>query len=133
MLVFFLCCAISSMAQRQVVNNLTTFDDKRLHFGFSLGINAFDLGISHYTTIGEGRFGQVPFADRRSPDPNEITDASIIRADLAKLVPGFSVGIVTNLRLANYFDLRFLPGMSFGERRLIYNIEIDDVNYTLFG
>jgi hypothetical protein len=50
-----------------------------------------------------------------------------VRADIATLTPGFTVGIVTNLRLAESFDLRFLPGMSFGERKLVYNIPIVDI------
>jgi hypothetical protein len=50
-----------------------------------------------------------------------------IRADIVTLTPGFTVGIVTNLRLAESFDLRFLPGMSFGERKLVYNIPVVDV------
>ncbi len=132
--ILFLGYAGSSVAQKSVVNNLTTFDDKRLHFGFTLGINAFDLGITHYANIGDGPFGEIPIADRKSPDQNMITDASVIRADLPKLVPGFSVGIVSSLRLGNYFDLRFLPGMSFGERRLVYNIQIyDDNDITVEG
>ena len=128
--ILFLCCAGSSIAQRSVVNNLTTFDDKRLHFGFSLGINAFDLGISHYATIGDGPFRDIPVADRKVDNliPDNITDERVIRADLPKLVPGFSVAIVSSLRLANHFDLRFLPGMSFGERRVVYNIPIHDIN-----
>jgi hypothetical protein len=36
---------------------------------------------------------------------------------------GFTIGIVSNLRLANYFDLRFIPSLSFGERDLTYGIE----------
>lgn len=35
---------------------------------------------------------------------------------------GFCLGIVSNLHLGENFDLRFLPTLSFGERRLIYSI-----------
>lgn len=35
--------------------------------------------------------------------------------------PGFNLGIVTNLKIGDYFDLRFLPTLSFAERRLNYN------------
>lgn len=114
------------------MNNLTTFDDKRLHFGFTLGINAFDFGISHYPTIGDGPYGELE-PDPQLSDPNSITNDDVIRADLSKLVPGFSVGIVSSLRLHNYFDLRFLPGMSFGERRLVYNIPIYDSNSDYYA
>ena len=113
---------LNSLAQRQVVKNLTTFDDKRLHFGFTLALNTLDFGIDHYATIGENpKFG--------SKIPDIINGETIvadrqIRADISKLTPGFTVGIVTNLRLTESLDLRFLPGMSFGERKLTYNIPV---------
>jgi hypothetical protein len=39
--------------------------------------------------------------------------------------PGFNLGIVSNLRLGNYFDLRFLPTLSFAERNLKYTLPGD--------
>jgi len=38
---------------------------------------------------------------------------------------GFNIGIISNLRLGNYTDLRFLPTLSFGERILEYTIKTD--------
>lgn len=35
---------------------------------------------------------------------------------------GFTVGIVSNLRLGKYFDLRFVPSLLFGERYLEYTM-----------
>lgn len=113
------------MAQKVLLKNLTTFDDKRLHFGFTLGVNAADFHIDHYNVIGEN--------PRFDPSKLEriggviIDSISRIRADVATVIPGFTVGIVTNLRLSDSFDLRFLPGMSFGERKLTYNIPIVDI------
>lgn len=123
--------AFGSFAQKRVVNNLTTFDDKRLHWGFSLGINTFDLGLHHFPTMGNSPFGGIPVEERKTPDPNNIDDNSVVRADLPDLVPGFSVAIITSYRLTNSFNLRFLPGMSFGERRLVYNMPVYDVNSSL--
>lgn len=34
---------------------------------------------------------------------------------------GFNISIVSNLRLREYIDLRFLPGLSFGQRNLSYS------------
>lgn len=119
---------LHSMAQRQVVKNLTTFDDKRLHFGFSLGLNTLDFGIQHYNVIGDN-----PNFDPTKLETvgNQTIDANRkIRADVATLTPGFTVGIVTNLRMTESLDLRFLPGMSFGERKLTYNIPIEDITDT---
>jgi hypothetical protein len=56
-------------------------------------------------------------------------DGTGFNADSAKIysiedVPsiGFTVGIVGNLRLGNYFDLRLIPSLAFGERNLEYVI-----------
>ena len=110
------------MAQRTVVKNLTTFDDKRLHFGFSLALNTLDFNIDHYPTIGENsnKFDPTKLENVNGP----IDGNRRIRADISTLTPGFTVGIITNLRLTESLDLRFLPGMSFGERKLTYNIPV---------
>jgi len=34
--------------------------------------------------------------------------------------PGFNLGIVTNLKIGDYFDIRFLPTLSFAERNIVY-------------
>lgn len=115
----FLFVGFVSPAQRVMLKNLTTFDDKRLHFGFTLGINTTDFVISHYTVMGDN-----PKFSPEVVDKVAINSNSQVRADVAKLTPGFTVGIVTNLRVSESFDLRFLPGMSFGERKLTYNIPI---------
>ena len=109
-----------------MVKNLTTFDDKRLHFGFTLALNALDFNIDHYQTMGEN-----PNFNEFQPETigGEVIDGNKqIRADISTLTPGFTVGIVTNLRMTEYLDLRFLPGMSFGERKLVYNIPVEDAN-----
>lgn len=123
---FFLMIGLNSLAQRQVVKNLTTFDDKRLHFGFTLALNTLDFNIEHYPTMGAN-----PKFDPLKPEEIDgiiIDENKKVRADISTLTPGFTVGIVTNLRLTEYLDLRFLPGMSFGERKLVYNIPIVDIN-----
>jgi hypothetical protein len=39
---------------------------------------------------------------------------------------GFNLGIISNLRLGNHFDLRFLPTLSFGDRIINYTINYKD-------
>ena len=119
----FLLAGLSSSAQRLLLKNLTTFDDKLIHFGFTLGINTVDLGFTHYQNMQDNE----AFLLSTNVLDQQYMNSSI-RADIATLTPGFTVGIVTNLRLAESFDLRFLPGMSFSERKLVYNIAISDVN-----
>lgn len=112
----------SIFAQKQKVKYLTTFDDKMVHFGFTLGINYIDFRIINYNPIGENpEFVPYPL--------DGVESGSYIRSDVAAIVPGFTVGIVTSLRLGQDLNLRFLPGMSFGERNLTYNIPVTDINH----
>ena len=122
-ILIFLLISLTSLAQRLFVRNMTTFDDKRIHFGFTLGINTVDFNFTHYKVMSDN---QKFLLSTNSTDL--LYQNKAIRADISSLTPGFTVGIVTNLRLNDNFDLRFLPGMSFGERKLVYNIPIQDVN-----
>lgn len=121
-------CFLFSLAgsgQKARLTHLTTFDEKFIHFGFSLGINMFDFNLRHYLPIGVNPgFIQGQW----DLDPIPITAEDSVRADVSRLIPGFTVAIITNMRLGRDFDLRFLPGMSFGERILKYNIPVIDNN-----
>lgn len=115
-------------AQMWGVPNLTTFDDRKIHFGFTLGMNTLDLGFNHYYTLDDNPSFSVD--DVREMDPNYLLEIDSVgrsvRADIAGLTPGFTVGIVSNLRLTENLDLRFIPGLSFGNRKIIYNVPIHD-------
>jgi len=93
----FIAFSLTSIAQRPKVQNDPTHDDKPLHFGFSLGFNAMDFNIKH---------------------SQDALNYSVV-AEVVKLQPGFHVHALSNLRLGEYFDLRFLPGISFGGERHI--------------
>lgn len=121
LLVFWVSAAF---AQRQKVNYLTTFDEKRIHFGFTLGYNYLDFAVTNYNPIGENP--EFDGTLKYTPAGPAATDA--VRSDLQTLIPGFTVAIVSSLRLTEDLDLRFLPGMSFGERKLTYNVPIYDIN-----
>jgi hypothetical protein len=95
-LLFPLFC-ISGFSQEKKPRNLTAFDLKRLHFGFTVGLNTMDLGIKR-----------------------NYAAENFIYADLTNVLPGFQVSIVTDLRLNENWNLRFLPGISFGSRELSY-------------
>lgn len=119
--ILFLFLISNVFAQKQKVKFLTTFDEKLIHFGFTLGVNALDFNVLNYNPIGENP-DFIPYPLDR------VAGQSIIRSDVPELVPGFTVGIVTSLRLTRDLNLRFLPGMSFGERKLRYNVLIYDIN-----
>jgi hypothetical protein len=123
----FIILAGFANGQKKKLNHLTTFDDKLLHFGFTLGLNTFDFRIRDYLPIGTNPDFKPTYWQL---DENQIDVNDTVRADIASPVPGFSVGIITNLRLTENLDLRFLPGMSFGERKLTYNIPVTDNLYS---
>jgi hypothetical protein len=84
--------------QKQRVKNESWYDDKYMHFGFTLGFNAMDFDIT--------------------PASNSLD----LLPEVSLLNPGINIQIVVNARLADHFDLRFLPGVSFGQRTIrFYN------------
>lgn len=89
------------------VPNLLKYDKRPFHFGFSLGYNLFDYRISS------------------KPDLSEYDSLMVVNTHA---MSGFSLGIVTNLRLGKYFDLRFVPGLSFGDRYINYTIRYSSGN-----
>lgn len=82
-------------AQEERPRNLPAFDYKVIHFGFTVGFNTMDLGLV------------------RNYDAEDF-----VYADLSHPLPGFQVSIVSDLRLTDNWNLRFLPGISFGSREL---------------
>lgn len=79
--------------------NLPYADYKRIHFGFSLGINFLDFGVT----------------------PSHIAiDGKTYEADVSSIIPGFSVALISDLRLNDYFNLRLNPALHFGDRTLSY-------------
>ena len=122
-LILLIACYTSN-AQKVYLKNLTTFDDKRLHFGFTLGVNTSDFSIGHYNVMSDNPV----FMQSINDVDQQFKKDTAIRADITHITPGFTVGMVMNFRLSEDFDLRFLPGMSFSERRLTYNIPIMDTN-----
>lgn len=90
---------LDSFGQKQKPKNDSWYDDKPLHFGFSLGLNLMDFNITPSQTNLE--------IDGYYPE-------------VSLLNPGINIQIVTNLRLNKYTDLRFLPGVAFGQRNVRY-------------
>jgi hypothetical protein len=88
-----------SFGQKQKPKNASWYDEKLLHFGFSLGFNTMDFDITPSQTF---------------------LDSTGIYPEVSILNPGINIQIVTDLRPAKYLDIRFLPGVSFGQRVVRY-------------
>ena len=92
--ILFLLAVFSLFAQMPKVKNDPNHDDKPIHFGFSLGFNFMDYSVYQSEMAKEGSY----------------------YAGIKSLSPGINIQAIANLRLANHWDLRSLPGISFGER-----------------
>lgn len=104
LLFFFLAIASVAIAQKTAVENLPKYDRQRIHFGFLLGINRADFKVT------------------KSPDL--FLFDSLYNVDNLKQ-SGFNLGIITNLSMGNYFDLRFIPELAFIERQLHYTFYLN--------
>jgi len=90
-----------SQPNRARVPNLPGFDDKALNFGFLLGLNTMDYRVE-------------------SKNPQLQPSGGARFADVVNLSPGINIGMVTSLRLNKYLNFRVLPGISFGQRDLLF-------------
>jgi len=99
--------AIPAHAQKKAfgIPNLQKYDKKLLHFGFMVGYNQFDFLI------------------KAESDLSQYDSLMVINTTS---LSGFNLGIVTNLRMGKYFDLRFIPGLSFGDRIVNYTIQYEN-------
>jgi len=81
------------------VPNLLKYDKQRMHFGFLVGYNTAGYLIESHA---------------------DITTADSMMVINTKGYSGFCLGIVTDLRMGKYFDLRFIPSLSFIDRSVLY-------------
>jgi hypothetical protein len=98
-IIFFLQVIIYANGQDISVPYRYKLDEYTFHFGFCLGVNMMNFIV------------QPNYQDNK----NDIILSNINNPNL-----GFQIQIITNLRLGEFFDLRFLPGISFGERDLSF-------------
>ena len=74
-------------------------DLKRFHFGFSLGVNLMSYHIT---------------------DSKDTINGEVYHARVSSLMPGFSVGFITDLRLTRHLNLRLCPALHFGQKTIQY-------------
>jgi hypothetical protein len=84
---------------KKPIINLENYQKKRVYFGFFLGFNSYDFKIDYKVMETDPRY------------------SSDIRTDKSG---GFNVGLVTDLRLHEYINLRFEPGLYYANRTLHY-------------
>lgn len=107
--------------QERYIMNLQGYNEQPYHFGFILGGNQmlFDLKTIDNLSSKMWTTDQLPDFNAESAYVYSVTVHG---------APGFSVGILGNLLLNNYVDLRFIPTLSFGSRSLEYKIRALGLN-----
>lgn len=100
----------------RTIANLPNFDNAWYNFGFYLGANQMMFSVKPKTG-----FQYMTFSEK------QISDIGADSANLYRIVgkpsPGFSVGLVSLVRMGRFFELRFVPGLEFGERSIDYTIQ----------
>ncbi len=78
---------------------LSAHDYKKIHFGYGFGFNTMGFAINRSADGGTG---------------------SINFAEVGELRLGFQINLISDIRLGGRFSLRFLPGLTFGSRELLF-------------
>ena len=91
-------------AQRHVMN-MAEHDQKAYYFGLSFGLN---------------------FSQYRIQYTQSFADNDTFKRIQTGWAPGFNLGLMGNLRLNKYVDLRLIPTLSFAEKKLSFNTPAKD-------
>ncbi|MCS6935008.1 MAG: PorT family protein [Chitinophagales bacterium] len=97
------CCTATTPCKAQF--NVHELGKKDVYFGIAMALNIGDFKIYH---------------TKKQP----VNDS--IRYFRPRFGPGFNLGIICNYQFHRYFDLRFIPALSFSDRV----IEYEDIDYN---
>ena len=120
---FISAIAIPVQAQRRTVRYLANYENEPYHFGFLLAYNQMMYTIKTFPD-----YQNNPCPVSSWPNGNfdiQNTQNLYVYSIETQQCPGFTVGIIGSKRLGRYFDLRFIPSLSFSERRINYTIALD--------
>ena len=96
-LLFICLCFLQGEAQlftkERLINN-ENFDKAKLSYGYYLGFNNYDFNIDYKT---------------------DVEDIQVVKST------GFNVGLIGNIRINDYFDIRLEPGLVMSNRTLSYS------------
>lgn len=83
---------------KETIINLPTFDDRFIHFGYFVGINSYDFKFSYNSDYYQ-----------KQSDDIEVLQSK-----------GFNVGLVGDLRINKFINIRIEPGLYYAKRNLMY-------------
>ena len=107
--IIMVCCTMLTASAQidRKVQNKPYIDLRPLHFGILVGLNLQDIEFENtgpQTIINE----------------DGTQHEELILCDADKWSPGFTVGVLSELRLSENFSLRFTPQMHFGAKHLTF-------------
>jgi hypothetical protein len=106
--VFFLMISKVFLAQRDHVENLPSFDKRKIHYGFYLGLNQNDFKLN--------------YKNSSIAEPDISIEPSV----------GFNVGLIAELRLHKNLSLRFEPGLMSNTKVISFNhLDISNPSQSL--
>lgn len=97
--------ALCSQAQTRKIQNRPYLDQRRFHYGFLLGFHLQDMELKNTGAIDESSGEQW-------------------YADVDTYSPGFSVGVLGEVRLNTYLALRTTPTLHFGQKTVRFHEQI---------
>ena len=107
---------LAATAQERIAQNKPYIDLRPLHFGILVGMHLQDIELEN---VGPQ---MVTAADGSQQE-------QLILCDADRWNPGFSVGVLADLRLSQHLSVRFTPTMHFGAKHLRFiNLSQTDEN-----
>ena len=99
------------MAQEPRIQHRPYLDNRRLHYGFFIGLNMMDMEVTNNGYIDPAT-GQQWFTE------------------VDNFQPGFSVGVIGELRLNKYLGLRLQPSLHFGQKHVVFHEQLSGRDST---
>lgn len=91
-------------AQERKIQNRPFLDDRVWHYGFLVGFNIQDLRLANNGTAYV----------------NQNHNVEYWYADVPEYTPGFSVGVLGELKANDWLSVRIIPTMHFGDKKVVF-------------
>jgi len=89
---------------RERIENLPNFDNKPIHYGYFIGFNDYDFKFEYEESYYKYK---------------KLSDIELEKSS------GFNVGLIADLRLHEYINIRLEPGLYASQRKLLYPNQAD--------
>ena len=101
---------MTSVAQKQRPQNRPYLDQRRLHYGFFIGLHAQDMEFVNNGFVTE--------------------DGKSWFADVPEYSPSFSVGVLAEAYITKNVYLRMIPSLYFGQRKVVFHEQTSHLEYS---